>query len=96
MTHVYRVVTHVYRVVTYNQGSSYSLITYVEFSLFEFYQIQKPLYDLIILYKTSNTKECIVTVVFKGMYIQHQRDVEADSVNHRIAGIMISAEQSIN
>lgn len=94
MTHVYRVVTHVYRVVTYNQGSSYSLITYVEFSLFEFYQIQKPLYDLIILNKTCNTKECIV--VFKGMYIQHQRDVEADSVNHRIAGILIPAEQSIN
>lgn len=30
------------------------------------------------------------------MYIHHQRDVEADSVNHGIAGISISAEQSID
>lgn len=65
--------------------------------MFEFYQIQKLLHDFIQLQgfnKTSNTRECIV--VFKGMYIHHQRDVEADSVNHGIAGISISAEQSID
>lgn len=75
----------------------YSLCTNVEHSAFEFYQIQKLLHDFIQLQgfnKTSNTRECIA--VFKGMYIHHQRDVEADSVNHGIAGISISAEQSID
>lgn len=72
------------------------MCTNVEHSAFEFYQIQKLLLDLKLqgFNKTSNTRECIV--VFKGMYIHHQRDVEADSVNHGIAGISISAEQSID
>lgn len=88
-------VSHVYRVVTCKLGIFlvYKCWTLCVWILSDSETVTW-FYSTARVNKTSNTRECIV--VFKGMYIHHQRDVEADSVNHGIAGISISAEQSID